>query len=76
MIVYVAESRIADGLAEPVSIAPIVSELSVNQTPSEINAVPIDGFLCNVIADVRAQPGGRKRDICHLFTSGVSGERK
>ena len=26
MIVYVAESRIADGLAEPVSIAPIVSE--------------------------------------------------
>ena len=24
----------------------------------------IDGFLCNVIADMRAQPGGRKRDIC------------
>ena len=45
MIVYVAESRTADGLAEPVSIAPIVSELSVNQTPSEINAVPI----CTVV---------------------------
>ena len=37
MIVYVAESRTADGLAEPVSIAPIVSELSVNRTPSENN---------------------------------------
>ncbi|CAL8336716.1 unnamed protein product [Boreogadus saida] len=56
MIVYFAESRIADRLAEPGSriadglaesgyIAPTVSELSVNRTPSEINAVPI----CTVV---------------------------
>ena len=27
----------------------------------------IDGFLCNVIAEMHAQPGGRKRDICHCL---------
>ena len=46
MIVYVAESRTAGGLAEPVyqddvSIAPTLPELNVNRTPVEINVVPI-----------------------------------
>uniref|UniRef100_A0A8C5CCP5 Reverse transcriptase domain-containing protein n=2 Tax=Gadus morhua TaxID=8049 RepID=A0A8C5CCP5_GADMO len=55
MIVYVAESRTesstADGLAEPGSIAPIVSELSVNQTPSVTNAVPICTVVQNCMSN-------------------------
>ena len=55
MIVYVAESRTesrtADGLAEPGSIAPIVSELSVNQTPSVTNAVPICAVVQNCMSN-------------------------
>ena len=50
MIVYVAESRTEGGLAElvyqnDVLISPTLSELSVNRTPSETNAVPI----CTVV---------------------------
>ena len=55
MIVYVAESRTesrtADGLAEPGSIAPIVSELSFNRTPSVTNAVPICTVVQNCMSN-------------------------
>ena len=52
MIVYVAQSRTAGGLAEQayqvdVSIAPTLSEQSVNRTPSGINAVPICAVVQN-----------------------------
>ena len=56
MIVYFAESRTAGGLAEPVyqddvSIAPTLSELSVNRTPSENNAVPMCTAVQNCMSN-------------------------
>ena len=62
MIVYVAESRTAGGLAElvyqdDVSIAPTLSELSVNRTLSEINAVPI----CTVVRPCVSRCKTRRR---------------